>query len=60
MNCCIRNLFILLTVISFGGCGNGRPSLVDNVTGTVTLDGEPLDGATVSLQRIVEDDTEFQ
>jgi hypothetical protein len=31
------------------GCGDGRPSLVV-ATGTVTLNGEPLEGATVGFQ----------
>ena len=45
----IRGLSILMTVVVVFGCGKKNPNLPDlvPVTGTVTLDGKPLDGATV-------------
>jgi len=41
-------LFGLLVTCAFVGCGSDLPKTVP-VTGTVTLDGKPLEGATVNL-----------
>jgi hypothetical protein len=43
--------FICLVLVSLTGCGDGadRPAL-GYVTGTVTLDGEPLEGVMVMFQ----------
>jgi len=49
----------LLCVLSSGCGGDGRPRLV-RVEGTVTLDGQPLEGAIVAFQPIVEDKAKFQ
>lgn len=51
--CCIslRVLFPALSVLVFAGCGDGRPTLVP-ASGSVTLNGEPLEGAQVGLQPI--------
>ncbi|QDT55176.1 hypothetical protein Pan44_32180 [Caulifigura coniformis] len=49
---------LLLLLIT--GCGGSeRPALVE-VTGTVTLDGRPLEGAQVVLKPIKVDDPKFQ
>ncbi|MEZ6131032.1 MAG: carboxypeptidase-like regulatory domain-containing protein [Planctomycetaceae bacterium] len=45
--CC----FLTITLVSISGCGGGRPSLVPAV-GTVTLNGEPLEGARVGLMPV--------
>ena len=45
MRCCIFTVFIL---ISCPGCGYRRPSQVIT-TGTITLDGKPVKGASVLL-----------
>jgi hypothetical protein len=42
--------FIIASGI-LAGCGDGRPSLV-KVTGKVTLDGQPLEGAQVAFQPV--------
>lgn len=49
----IRTVGGLLILASFG-CGGDRPSLV-TVTGKVTLDGKPLEGANVAMKLITED-----
>lgn len=41
------------------GCGDGRPSLVQP-TGTVTLDGEPVEGAIVSFLPVAEESDSYQ
>lgn len=47
-----KNFFLWLSVLGFvcisAGCGSGRPETV-KVTGTVTLDGTPVEGATVAF-----------
>lgn len=45
--------FVLLSLLTVG-CGSDRPSLVI-VTGKVTLDGKPLEGATVAMKLVTED-----
>ena len=40
------SFFILLAVFAFAGCGSGKLKTV-RVSGTVTLDGEAVEGATV-------------
>lgn len=50
-------LTFALAFLSLGfvtGCGDGRPSLV-KVTGKVTLDGKPLEGAQVAFQPVNSD-----
>lgn len=49
----------LLGCVCLAGCGDGRPSLV-NATGTVTLDGEPVEGAIVSFKPVVEEGAAYQ
>jgi hypothetical protein len=44
-SCCV------LAVLAFAGCNAGGPAL-NKVTGTVTLDGTPLAGATVTFQPV--------
>ncbi|HID74576.1 MAG TPA: carboxypeptidase regulatory-like domain-containing protein [Planctomycetaceae bacterium] len=39
---------VLLTAVGLVGCGGGGPKKV-KVTGTVTLDGKPVDGAAVAF-----------
>lgn len=39
---------------ALSGCGDGRPGLVE-ATGTVTVDGKPVEGASVSFQPIAEE-----
>jgi hypothetical protein len=42
------------------GCGgSGRPSLV-KVTGTVTLDGNPLEGAMVAMKLVTDEKSKYQ
>ena len=47
-----KNVFLWLSVLGFvcisAGCGSGHPETV-KVTGTVTLDGTPVEGATVAF-----------
>jgi hypothetical protein len=45
----IGSLLIVVAVLT--GCGDGRPALVEAV-GTVTVNGKPVEGATVVLQPI--------
>lgn len=40
---------VILSSFLLCGCGDGRPSLVV-AAGTITLNGEPLEGATVGFQ----------
>lgn len=40
---------LALAALAFAGCGGSRYDFVD-VTGVVTLDGKPLEGATVKFQ----------
>jgi len=58
-----RRLPILLCVatlvVALAGCGDGRPALV-RVTGTVQLDGKPLEGAIVSFQPVAQGRDAFQ
>jgi hypothetical protein len=42
-------LVLLVECLTSSGCGNGRPKLV-KVTGKVTLDGKPLEGAAIVFQ----------
>lgn len=47
-------------LLLLAGCGgDGRPSLV-KVTGTVTLDGQPLEGAMVALKLVTDDKSKYQ
>jgi len=48
-----------LALLAAGCGGDGRPSLV-KVTGTVTLDGQPLEGAIVAFQPITDAKAKFQ
>jgi hypothetical protein len=48
-----------LLVLLLAGCGDGRPELVA-VTGTVKLNGEPLEGAMVSFVPVAQDGSQFQ
>lgn len=41
--------WLLVVPIAFVGCGGGDMPTTVPVTGTVTLDGTPVDGATVNL-----------
>lgn len=51
---------VVVLVSSLVGCGgDGRPSLV-KVTGTVTLDGKPLEGASVSLKFVTDDKSKYK
>lgn len=43
----------MILVVAAFGCGDGRPSMV-KVTGTVTLNGKPLEGAAVAFQPIAD------
>ena len=40
------NVLVLLMVLSLAGCGDGRPAVVP-ISGTVTLNGDPVEGVTV-------------
>jgi len=55
------HLFCLIAVLTLvSACGQDRPPLV-RLTGKVTLDGKPLEGAHVALQPILSDPKdEFQ
>jgi len=44
----IALLAVLILVVGTIGCGQGRPKTVP-VSGTVTLDGQPVDGASVTF-----------
>jgi hypothetical protein len=51
---------LALLAPSLMGCGgSGRPSLI-KVTGTVTLDGVPLEGAIIAFQPITDAKAKFQ
>lgn len=45
-------LILGLCCISLGGCGGGETVSLGQVTGIVTLDGEPLPGAIVSFSPV--------
>ena len=45
----LRLLYVLCLAASVSGCGDGRPSMVP-VSGSITLNGEPLAGATIGFQ----------
>jgi hypothetical protein len=60
LNCQWRVVLGALLLSLATGCGGSdRPALVE-VTGTVTLDGQPLEGAQVVLKPIKVDDPKFQ
>ena len=40
---------LVVSLLTMSGCGNGRPKLI-KVTGKVTLDGKPLEGAAILFQ----------
>ena len=44
----LRHLSVLLSVLAFVGCGDSNPPTY-KVTGVVTLDGKPVDGAMVTF-----------
>jgi hypothetical protein len=44
----VRGIVFSLSLLVAAGCGSGGPSLVP-VSGTVTLDGKPLEGATITF-----------
>lgn len=47
-------------LIVFSGCGgDGRPRLIPT-EGIVTLDGQPLDGAIVAFQLVVDEKSDYQ
>jgi hypothetical protein len=46
-------------LIGMAGCGDGRPSLVE-AKGTVQLDGQPVEGATVLFQPVEVDAEGFK
>jgi hypothetical protein len=49
-----------LAIVALAGCGgSGRPSLV-KVTGTVTLNGQPLEGALVSFLKETDANDKFK
>jgi hypothetical protein len=56
------SLVLSLGMLALGGVagcgGSGRPALVP-ATGTVTLNGDPLEGAIIAFQPIAEGQTEF-
>ncbi len=56
-----RSALFLIVLCPLAGCGgDGRPDLVE-VTGTVTLNGEPLEGALVSFEPLATgEDKEYQ
>ena len=56
-----RYLLTAVAVLSTSlhGCGDGRPSLI-KATGTVLVDGQPVEGALVSFQPIVESKDGFK
>jgi hypothetical protein len=45
------SFFALLATIAFVGCGSGKLKTV-NVTGIVTLDGQPVEGASVRFNPV--------
>lgn len=49
----------LLSVLLSGCGGSDRPPL-EAATGTVTLNGEPLEGAMVALQPVADDNSRYQ
>jgi len=51
----IHCLLACLVIFSFVGCNQGRGLRVEFVTGTVTLDGEPVEGASVQFIPLVEE-----
>jgi hypothetical protein len=60
LDCQWRTAFTTLVLSLLAGCGgNDRPALVE-VTGTVMLDGKPLEGAQVVLKPLKVDDPKFQ
>ena len=52
-------LAVATTAVTLGCGGDGRPRLV-KVTGTVLLDGQPLEGAQVAFQPVTEEKDKFQ
>ena len=48
-----RGWFCWVLALFLAGCGDGRPSLVQ-ATGTITLDGNPIEGAVIALQPVGE------
>ncbi|MDX1969272.1 MAG: hypothetical protein SFV23_18995 [Planctomycetaceae bacterium] len=60
MASCVRWLSCGLLLTGLLGCGgDGRPRLIP-VSGTVTLDGNPLEGAIVGFQPIADAKEKFQ
>lgn len=56
----IGSFVVFCVAVSLLGCGgSGRPSLA-KVTGTVHLDGKPLEGAQVALLKITDDKAKYQ
>lgn len=52
MRACVvlRTLFMALVAATGVGCGSGEPApKLVSVSGTITLDGKPLDGATLAF-----------
>jgi hypothetical protein len=48
--------FLLAMLVAIWGCGDGSNFAVAPVSGTVTLDGNPLADATVSFQPVAQTD----
>ncbi|HET6423102.1 MAG TPA: hypothetical protein VFG20_05425 [Planctomycetaceae bacterium] len=56
----LRTIVVCLTALSFLGCGgNGRPRLA-KVTGTVHLDGKPLEEAQVAMVLVTDAKSKYQ
>jgi hypothetical protein len=56
----VSTLICLLSAAILAGCGGSdRPSLT-KVSGTVTLDGQPLEGAMVSFQYVADEKSKYQ
>ncbi len=49
---------VVIHVLCLIGCGSDRPTLV-SVSGRVTLDGKPLEGATVAMKLIEQGASQF-
>lgn len=51
----MRGLYTLCLIIGLAGCGSSEPYTLAEVSGTITMDGEPLPNVSVTFQPIAEE-----